>query len=141
MFLIFLRKMMNVPYLNAFVFSFLKKNHHLSGSLVVRLVFLPFEESSYATFARSASGSISLLFTWCLDQITCMSSIHLTIVWFFFSFVSSFCLFLHIAYFFLGVILNLPLMSLSFIYLGSCICLLGLSISTLIYLGNKRIWI
>ncbi|GER57061.1 oligosaccharide translocation protein rft1, partial [Striga asiatica] len=26
------------------------------GSLVVRLVFLPFEESSYATFARSASG-------------------------------------------------------------------------------------
>ncbi|KAK6131312.1 hypothetical protein DH2020_034941 [Rehmannia glutinosa] len=27
------------------------------GSLVVRLVFLPFEESSYATFARSASGN------------------------------------------------------------------------------------
>lgn len=27
-----------------------------SGSLVVRLVFLPFEESSYTTFARSASG-------------------------------------------------------------------------------------
>ncbi|CAN1180467.1 Protein RFT1 homolog [Linum perenne] len=27
------------------------------GSLVVRMVFLPFEESSYATFARSASGS------------------------------------------------------------------------------------
>ncbi|XP_028797853.1 protein RFT1 homolog isoform X2 [Neltuma alba] len=26
------------------------------GSLVVRLVFLPFEESSYSTFARSASG-------------------------------------------------------------------------------------
>lgn len=26
------------------------------GSLVVRMVFLPFEESSYATFARSASG-------------------------------------------------------------------------------------
>ncbi|XP_021687058.1 uncharacterized protein LOC110669636 isoform X3 [Hevea brasiliensis] len=26
------------------------------GSLVVRLVFLPFEESSYATFARSSSG-------------------------------------------------------------------------------------
>ncbi|KAI3464774.1 hypothetical protein Pfo_021437 [Paulownia fortunei] len=26
------------------------------GSLVVRLIFLPFEESSYATFARSASG-------------------------------------------------------------------------------------
>ncbi|KAF5188059.1 Rft1-like protein, partial [Thalictrum thalictroides] len=26
------------------------------GSLVVRLVFLPFEESSYATFARFASG-------------------------------------------------------------------------------------
>ncbi|XVE78720.1 hypothetical protein DITRI_Ditri14bG0001300 [Diplodiscus trichospermus] len=26
------------------------------GSLVVRLVFLPFEESSYATFARAASG-------------------------------------------------------------------------------------
>ncbi|KAJ6703787.1 ENDOPLASMIC RETICULUM MULTISPAN TRANSMEMBRANE PROTEIN-RELATED [Salix viminalis] len=25
-------------------------------SLVVRLVFLPFEESSYATFSRSASG-------------------------------------------------------------------------------------
>lgn len=29
------------------------------GSLVVRLVFLPFEESSYATFARSASGEDS----------------------------------------------------------------------------------
>lgn len=29
-----------------------------SGSLVVRLVFLPFEESSYTTFARSASGYI-----------------------------------------------------------------------------------
>ncbi|ONH99528.1 hypothetical protein PRUPE_6G034800 [Prunus persica] len=29
------------------------------GSLVVRLVFLPFEESSYATFARSASGLLS----------------------------------------------------------------------------------
>lgn len=27
------------------------------GSLVVRLMFLPFEESSYATFARSASGN------------------------------------------------------------------------------------
>lgn len=27
------------------------------GSLVVRMVFLPFEESSYATFARFASGS------------------------------------------------------------------------------------
>ncbi|KAL3639016.1 hypothetical protein CASFOL_016923 [Castilleja foliolosa] len=27
------------------------------GSLVVRLVFLPFEESSYVTFARSASGN------------------------------------------------------------------------------------
>lgn len=26
------------------------------GSLVVRLVLLPFEESSYATFAKSASG-------------------------------------------------------------------------------------
>ena len=107
-------------------------NHHLSGSLVVRLVFLPFEESSYVTFARSASGSISLLFTLCLDQKTCMSSIHLTIVYFYFSFASSFCLFLHIAYFFLGVILNLPLISLSFIYLGSCVCLLGLSISALI---------
>ena len=42
---------------------FFEKNHHLSGSLVVRLVFLPFEESSYATFARSATGSISLWFT------------------------------------------------------------------------------
>ncbi|KAG8638507.1 protein RFT1 homolog isoform X2 [Manihot esculenta] len=30
------------------------------GSLVVRLVFLPFEESSYATFARSASGEYPL---------------------------------------------------------------------------------
>ncbi|XP_047316146.1 protein RFT1 homolog isoform X2 [Impatiens glandulifera] len=30
------------------------------GSLVVRLVFLPFEESSYATFARSASGTDAL---------------------------------------------------------------------------------
>ncbi|KAJ8752992.1 hypothetical protein K2173_008727 [Erythroxylum novogranatense] len=29
------------------------------GSLVVRMVFLPFEESSYATFARSASGQYS----------------------------------------------------------------------------------
>ncbi|KAF3614436.1 putative ribosomal protein L15 [Capsicum annuum] len=29
-----------------------------SGSLVVRLVFLPFEESSYATFARSASEPV-----------------------------------------------------------------------------------
>lgn len=29
---------------------------HISGSLVVRLVFLPFEESSYTTFARCASG-------------------------------------------------------------------------------------
>jgi oligosaccharide translocation protein RFT1 len=27
------------------------------GSLVVRIVFLPFEESSYATFAQLASGS------------------------------------------------------------------------------------
>lgn len=31
------------------------------GSLVVRLVFLPFEESSYATFARSASEGIDAL--------------------------------------------------------------------------------
>ncbi|KAA8533879.1 hypothetical protein F0562_031396 [Nyssa sinensis] len=30
-------------------------SHGISGSLVGRLVFLPFEESSYATFARSAS--------------------------------------------------------------------------------------
>ena len=34
-----------------------------SGSLVVRLVFSPFEEISYATFARGASGfCFSILF-------------------------------------------------------------------------------
>ncbi|KAJ9140017.1 hypothetical protein P3X46_030705 [Hevea brasiliensis] len=32
------------------------------GSLVVRLVFLPFEESSYSTFARSASGLVFMAF-------------------------------------------------------------------------------
>ncbi|CAN1180470.1 Protein RFT1 homolog [Linum perenne] len=32
------------------------------GSLVVRMVFLPFEESSYATFARSASGLVFMAF-------------------------------------------------------------------------------
>ncbi|KAJ6705797.1 ENDOPLASMIC RETICULUM MULTISPAN TRANSMEMBRANE PROTEIN-RELATED [Salix purpurea] len=31
-------------------------------SLVVRLVFLPFEESSYATFSRSASGLVFMAF-------------------------------------------------------------------------------
>lgn len=35
---------------------------NIPGSLVVRLVFLPFEESSYVTFARSASGSYRSFF-------------------------------------------------------------------------------
>ena len=36
--------------------------YHISGSLVVRVVFLPFEESSYTTFARCASGLCLSLF-------------------------------------------------------------------------------
>lgn len=41
--------------------------HFISaGSLVVRIVFLPFEESSYATFARLAG---SFLYTWTLSWV------------------------------------------------------------------------
>ncbi|KAF2315824.1 hypothetical protein GH714_040366 [Hevea brasiliensis] len=43
------------------------------GSLVVRLVFLPFEESSYATFARSSSGLVFMAFgpsySYCLIRL------------------------------------------------------------------------
>uniref|UniRef100_A0A2P2LI77 Protein RFT1 homolog n=1 Tax=Rhizophora mucronata TaxID=61149 RepID=A0A2P2LI77_RHIMU len=40
------------------------------GSLVVRLVFLPFEESSYATFARSASGQYAGKSRWLGSRLT-----------------------------------------------------------------------
>ncbi|KAG2710161.1 hypothetical protein I3760_04G013100 [Carya illinoinensis] len=40
------------------------------GSLVVRMVFLPLEESSYATFARSSSGAALIyLYGWCIFHI------------------------------------------------------------------------
>lgn len=46
---------------------------HISGSLVVRLVFLPFEESSYATFARSASGLYLSFLCVCRNQAYILS--------------------------------------------------------------------
>lgn len=55
--------------------------YQISGSLVVRIVFLPFEESSFATFARSASGlflsSVSLMIYCVLSWINliCISSL------------------------------------------------------------------
>ncbi|KAL6313156.1 hypothetical protein AAG906_000466 [Vitis piasezkii] len=42
---------------------------HFSGSLVVRLVFSPFEEISYATFARGASGFVSPSFLFCFLDV------------------------------------------------------------------------
>ncbi|MQM11540.1 hypothetical protein Taro_044442 [Colocasia esculenta] len=41
---------------NSQLFPFRTWRFHVLGSLVVRMVFLPFEESAYATFAKFASG-------------------------------------------------------------------------------------
>lgn len=57
------------------------------GSLVVRLIFLPFEESSYATFAKLASGLFpySPLVNWtvnCSGPEACSSFNFILWVWF-----------------------------------------------------------